>query len=221
MLKGTFRRCQRASPLTHLAALAARECGERFLDLVPRQHAQPTLRCAQSLGLRHPCSQTGPRAKDVLVEPRHQKHRRDVVYLPQAFATEVPSLRACLVTPSRLGDGCPDAIGARVRGKLTRTKLPFDSFYSALDSIPPQPNLLPEGEGIIHAGQRVRRRAPQEREIGIRDQGCCRLVIAVRVPISLRVSVYTRFENILRSAVLKPDVSRNLESRSSSASRTE
>ena len=37
-----------------------------------------------------------------------------------------------------------------VRGKLPGRQQPCDGIYSAVENIPPQPNLLPGGEGINH-----------------------------------------------------------------------
>ena len=42
----------------------------------------------------------------------------------------------------------PGEVG--VRGKLPGRQQPCDGIYSAVENIPPQPNLLPGGEGINH-----------------------------------------------------------------------
>ena len=49
-------------------------------------------------------------------------------------------------TPSPLGDGCPDVIGARVRGKPPGRKYRFDGIYGAVKE---KFNLTPSTAGVF------------------------------------------------------------------------
>jgi len=77
----------------------------------------------------------------------------------ESAKTDFPTGGACLITPSRLGDGCPDCIGARVRGKLTSKEVivrqirlgPRQRSPSMLRRTQHVPDFLPrEKERIMH-----------------------------------------------------------------------